>query len=122
MSEPILADQPSKPFDDQHYLLALRQQMLKFANLQIADNALAEDAVQEALMAALKKVDSFSGKAAFKTWVFAILKNKIIDILRQRRRFVEADSLGQTGPEGKLLQDDVFNAGGHWHLVERPQN
>ena len=63
--------------NDADYLETLRQQMLKFANLQISDTHLAEDAVQEALIGALKKADSFGGRSAFKTWVFAILKNKI---------------------------------------------
>lgn len=51
--------------------------MLKFAILQLSDPVVAEDAVQEALAGALKNVSTFAGQAAIKTWVFAILKNKI---------------------------------------------
>ena len=60
--------------------------MLKFATLQLGDGQLAEDAVQEVLLGALKNAGSFGGKAALKTWVFAILKHKFTDVLRQKQR------------------------------------
>ena len=49
---------------------------------------LAEDLVQEAFLSAFNNLANFKHQAAFKTWVFAILKNKIIDYLRQKGRFV----------------------------------
>ena len=73
---------------DNAYLADLRQQMLKFAVLQLRDNAAAEDAVQDALIGAMKNADKFAGKAAFKSWVFAILKHKIIDGIRGKSRTV----------------------------------
>ncbi|MEI8634121.1 hypothetical protein P4S72_22745 [Vibrio sp. PP-XX7] len=39
-------------FHDKHFIHSLRQQMLKFAMLQIHDEHLAEDAVQEAMISA----------------------------------------------------------------------
>lgn len=70
------------------FLHDLRQQMMKFAVLQLSSFHQAEDVVQEALVSALQHVESFSGRAAFKTWVFAILKNKIVDSIRQKTRLV----------------------------------
>ena len=64
---------------DSKFVEALSVQMLKFATLQLSDPHLAEDAVQEALVGAMKNVSSFGGRSALKTWVFAILKNKIAD-------------------------------------------
>lgn len=69
------------------FLIELRQQMLKFAILQLSSFQLAEDAVQETLTSAYQHIGSFTGRAAFKTWVFAILKNKIIDLIRQKSSF-----------------------------------
>ncbi len=104
---------------DAEFLKSLRRQMLKFAALQFSDSNLAEDAVQEALLGALKNADSFGGRAALKTWVFAILKNKIADALRQKQRLAHTSGL--------LLQDDgedglaaLFNAKGFWQANERP--
>lgn len=71
------------------FIKELRPRMLALASLQLADESLAEDAVQEALVAALKNAESFKGRSALKTWVFAILRNKIMDSLRKRNRPAE---------------------------------
>lgn len=109
-----------EPLADKAYLEALRHQMVKFATLQLRDQALAEDAVQEALIGAMKNAPSFKGHAALKTWVFAILKNKIADTLRQRSRLVEASLLlGSDQDEDDL--DELFDRKGFWQPDERPQ-
>ena len=104
---------------DPEFLVPLRHQMLKFATLQLRDPDLAEDAVQEALAGALKNQRSFGGRSALKTWVFAILKNKIADALRQRSRIVTASSLGDDEDDGEAFAA-LFDARGHWHLSEQP--
>ena len=78
---------------DAAFLEDIRRQMIKFATLQLGDAHQAEDAVQEALIGALKNARSFGGRAALKTWIFAILKNKIADSLRYKQRAVNASSL-----------------------------
>src|SRR5260370_32892295 len=60
-------------------LTRLRGDLLRFATLQLRDHASAEDAVQEAMLAAMSKMSEFRGQAQLSTWVFAILKNKIVD-------------------------------------------
>jgi len=104
---------------DTKFLESLRQQMLKFATLQLSDAHLAEDAVQEALIGALKNAKSFGGRAALKTWVFAILKNKIADILRQKQRLVNASSLMREGEEDEDFSA-LFDSKGFWQADERP--
>jgi RNA polymerase sigma-70 factor (ECF subfamily) len=91
--------------------------MVKFATLQLGDEHLAEDAVQDALIGAFKNVENFAGRAAFKTWIFAILKNKIADILRKRHRYVEINN--QDGEQDCDLES-AFNARGHWIKSEAP--
>ena len=84
MAEPMEErnNQKTKPLFDNAFLEQIRRQMLKFATLQLSDSHLAEDVVQEALVGALKNARSFGGRSALKSWVFAILKNKIADALR----------------------------------------
>ena len=105
---------------DPAFITPLRRQMLKFATLQLGNPELAEDAVQEALIGAMKNAHSFAGQAAFKTWVFAILKNKIADTLRQRQRLVEASSLLHADEEDEDFHE-LFVTSGHWQHDERPQ-
>jgi len=104
---------------DTAFLNDLRQQMLKFATLQLSNSHAAEDAVQEALVGALKNAKSFAGRAALKTWVFAILKNKIADTLRQKQRMVNASSLLHEDEEYEDYSE-LFDAKGHWQDDERP--
>lgn len=108
---------------DPAFLEDLRRQMLRFATLQLNDEHLAEDAVQDALIGALKNARSFRGTAALKTWVFAILKNKIADTLRQRQRLVYAGSLLATDDdEEDVLTPSLFDTRGAWRDEERPQH
>ncbi len=106
---------------DTVFLNELRRQMLKFATLQLSDSHLAEDAVQEALIGALKNAKSFAGRAALKTWVFAILKNKIADVLRQKQRLVDASSLLREDEEKEDFSE-LFDQKGFWQKDERPAN
>ena len=108
------------PLLDAGFLEDLRRQMVKFATLQLADAHAAEDAVQEALIGAMKNVFSFGGRSALKTWVFAILRNKIADILRQRQRMVPVSSLFDDDEDGDKSIDALFDAKGFWHASERP--
>ncbi len=119
--ESVLLTDSTASLADTAFLDALRNQMLKFATLQLGDGHLAEDAVQEALVGALKNAQSFGGKAALKTWVFAILKNKIADTLRQRRRLINASSLLRDDEEEEDFAM-LFDRKGFWRADERPRD
>lgn len=105
--------------DDPVFLRDLRRQMLRFATLQLSDAHGAEDAVQEALIGGFKSVDRFGGRAALKTWVFAILKHKIADALRQRQRLHEADGVLHAYEEDEDFRE-LFDARGFWQADEHP--
>lgn len=107
---------------DRAFLEDLRSRMLKYANLQLSDSHLAEDAVQEALVGALQSAGAFGGRAAVRTWVFAILKNKIADALRQSQRLVAASNLLRVDED---IDEDVstfFDRNGHWNRAETPSD
>ena len=52
------------------------------------DEALAEDAVQDALIAAVTGIARFQGQSSFRTWLIAILNHKIQDVFRRETRYV----------------------------------
>jgi RNA polymerase sigma-70 factor (TIGR02943 family) len=104
---------------DPVFLAGLRRQMLRFATLQLSDPHGAEDAVQEALIAALANCSNFAGRAAYKSWVFAILRHKIADALRERQRSAVPATLQEAGS----LDDEThefFNDAGHWTEAAGP--
>ena len=89
-----------------------RTYLLRYARLQRRNDAWAEDAVSETLLAALAKPQSFANRSQLKTWLVGILKHKIIDVLRQRRREVTLDS--DEGDGSDELEALAFKADGHF--------
>ena len=77
-----------------------RGAMLRFARRRIRDEALAEDAVQDALVAALSSRQSFQGRSALRTWLIGILNHKIQDVFRRESRYVR--------PAGEGMDPDVL--------------
>jgi len=101
-------------------LIALRTDMLKFAQLQLRNKETAEDLVQESIEAALKRSSTFAGRSTLKTWVFAILRNRIIDHVRQAGRIVPASSLLEDDENWLERQDALFSERGGWRESARP--
>ena len=63
--------------------------MLALAERLLRDRALAEDAVQEAFIAAFRGLDKFEGRSSLKTWLHRITVNASITQLRKRKRQAE---------------------------------
>jgi RNA polymerase sigma-70 factor (ECF subfamily) len=91
-----------------------RPYLLRYALLQLRDNALAEDAVQETLLAALQSRTKFSGKSSAKTWLTGILKHKILDLFRKQAKEVRQVSLEAELESGVSDFDSLFQPDGHW--------
>lgn len=101
-------------------LISLRADMLRFAHLQLRNAETAEDLVQEAIEAALRHSSSFAGRSTLKTWVFAILRNRIIDHLRTAKRTVPMSSLVEDGEDWQERLETLFNEKGGWRDGPRP--
>ena len=93
-------------------LTALRPRLLRFARLQLRNEAAAEDAVQEAMLAAMEGAAGFAGAAAVQTWVFSILRNKIVDEIRRRARAVEVAV--EREDDFAAEAEALFLEDGHW--------
>jgi len=65
---------------------------MRFARLQLRNDALAEDAVSETMLAALSRPQSFGNRSQLKIWLVGIFKHKVIDILRERQFFTIMDA------------------------------
>lgn len=78
-------------------VVAHRAYLVRFASRRLRDPMLAEDAVHDVFEAVLSGRASFGGRAALRSWLTAVLKNKIVDTLRR-------------SPEHETLDDD--EAGG----------
>ena len=92
-----------------------RGYLLRVARLQLRDEALAEDVVQETLLAALSG-SGFSGKSTLRTWLTGILKHKIVDAIRKKQREpTVASAFGDIDSEMDIEDfDAMFNERGGW--------
>ena len=96
-------------------LEAHRGYLLRVARLQLRDEALAEDVVQETLLAALSG-SGFSGRSTLKTWLTGILKHKIVDAIRRKQREpLAAADFGDLESELDIEDfDTLFRSTGAW--------
>ena len=88
--------------------------LYRYAFFRLQDAALAEDLVQETLLAALQSQASFAGRSSERTWLTSILKNKLIDHLRKYSR--EQPFAADTDADDVV--DDLFADDGwsHWKV------
>jgi len=70
--------------DPHNWVKAHADYLYSYTLSRINNEEQAKDLVQETFLAALEKVDRFEGKSTERTWLTAILKNKIIDIYRKK--------------------------------------
>jgi RNA polymerase sigma-70 factor (ECF subfamily) len=92
-----------------------RAYLMRYALVRLRDRPLAEDAVQETLLAALQGSAPYEGRAAIKTWLTAILKHKIVDHLRRqtREQALPDRDMDGVGPDADLVEL-TFAEDGHW--------
>lgn len=87
-----------------------RGYLLRIARLELRDDHLAEDCVSDTLTHAYEKRASFRGASSLRTWLTAILKNRIIDLLRKQWR----EQPLEPSPSGEQDFDTLFDASGHY--------
>jgi RNA polymerase sigma-70 factor, ECF subfamily len=78
------SDAVAVPWSD---LMTHRDYLVRFAQRKLHDPSLAEDAVHDVFEAVLSGRATFAGRSALRSWLTAVLKNKIVDVIRQRARF-----------------------------------
>jgi RNA polymerase sigma-70 factor (ECF subfamily) len=98
-------------------LVEHRPYLVKFAVLQVRQKEVAEDLVQEVLLAAVKGIDGFSGRSSVRTWLTAILLNKIADHRRGAAREVSIEA--QEEAQGADSVEAMFQANGSY--ISMPQ-
>lgn len=108
-------------------LATLRAAMLRFARVSLRDAAAAEDMVQEALLAAMQSVAGFDGRSSLKTWMFSILRHKIVDHIRKSSRERPIGDSVSDSSEADAHLDAVFAHrtpwnGEHWTDEGRPSD
>ncbi|KRT14885.1 RNA polymerase subunit sigma-24 [Pedobacter ginsenosidimutans] len=87
-----------------------------FAFSRIRDEEAAKDLVQDTFLAGLQRLGGFEGNSTEKTWLTAILKNKIADFYRKR----SSHNL-KVGSAADEVQGFFDVESGHWTEKDYPR-
>jgi RNA polymerase sigma-70 factor, ECF subfamily len=100
---------PAGPLNPELWVQTHGDALFGFACARVRDPAIAQDLVQETFLAAIKASKTFAGRSSERSWLFGILRNKLVDYYRRQSREVslaewEADlpeergAFGESGP------------------------
>ena len=117
---------PTAPTTDSRFaeIESHRGYLIRYALSQLRDQQLAEEAVQEALLAALESIGGFDGRSTLRTWLTSILRFKVIDL--QRRLTAERARVDiheeNLVDEHESWLDEMFDETGHWRTPPQTWN
>ena len=94
--------------------------LFAFAMSRLRDKWLAEDMVQDTLVAAMQSGKSFEARSSERTWLCGILKHKIIDHFRKSSRETELtdEEADMSSYDYLFREEGVWK--GHWAAEVRP--
>jgi RNA polymerase sigma-70 factor (ECF subfamily) len=85
--------------------------LYRYAITRVRSPEIAEELVQETLLAALNAKANYAGQASEQTWLIGILKHKIIDYFRKQSREKTQQFDEYFSADGN---DEYFDQQGHW--------
>jgi RNA polymerase sigma-70 factor (ECF subfamily) len=98
------------PLNPRVWLEKYGDYLYRFAVARVRRSDVAEDLVQETLLAAWRGRDGFDGTASERTWLTAILKRKVIDWLRRQVR----ERLVTDPVDPDQFEAELFTRRGEW--------
>lgn len=104
---------PSSPAaGPEQWVEAYADVLYRYAVSRVGRSHLAEDLVQDTLLAAIEAQPSFRGDAQERTWLIGILRHKVLDHFRSAQTRRESQA-GQDEDGGSIL-DAWFDEKGSW--------
>ncbi|PUV21754.1 sigma-70 family RNA polymerase sigma factor [Sphingobacterium athyrii] len=93
----------------QQWIDAYSDTLLDSALFLLSDKQDAEDIVQNVFISAFESYSSFEGRSSVKTWLMAILKNKVAEFYRKKYRHIDNVPLDRYfDQEGSWKNDDIL--------------
>lgn len=111
--------------DERAFSLLVREyqsQVFNFVLRLVGDRSLAEDLTQEIFLRAYQALPAFSFRSTFKTWLFQVAKNRVLDEWRRRgRRPHQVVAIDEAAPwltaaEAPLERRETMNE--IWQAIE----
>ena len=90
-------------------------ELYSWALYKTSNKEIAEDLVQDTFVSACTNFDKFQNNSTPKTWLFSILKNKIIDHYRSKSRQFTTSYEDYSKP--MQMSDDLFDSNEEWKEI-----
>jgi len=107
MAEPLNSDLWVDQYGDMLY---------RYTLVRVKDPDAAEEIVQVTLLAALQAQHSFQGRSSEKSWLFGILKHKILDHFRDLKTQRTYEVTTEDGPDPL---ENAYLSDGHWANIPK---
>jgi len=104
----------NRPPDLTQWVEDYASDLYSWAHYKLSDEELAKDLVQDTFLAAAEKLTTFKGDSSPKTWLFSILKHKIIDQYRKKVNIPLEDE--------EAVLSTFFDKDGEWRADKKPMN
>lgn len=102
------------------WLAVYSDKMYSWVFYKTGDKESSEDLVQDTFLAAFKSIQQFEGKSDPKTWLFAILNNKIAEHFRKIYRSPVLSN--RKDDHSEKIMNTFFNEDEGWLKEEIPRN
>jgi RNA polymerase sigma-70 factor (ECF subfamily) len=113
-------DTSKNKVDPHEWVNRYAHELYGYAMAKTSDTALAEDFVQETFLAGLKSLANFKGDSSERTWLYAILKNKIADYYKKASTRYEISNSEFIVEDDSFL-DNYFDEEGEWKKSTAPE-
>lgn len=104
---------PGNVLEPERWLDEHGDALYRFALRRIGDPDVAEDLVQETLLAAWQAIDDYRGSSGIGTWLTGILRNKVVDYLRKASRD-PGRYAARAGDDSS--EEEIFDSKGNWRF------
>ncbi|MGW5399632.1 RNA polymerase sigma factor [Streptomyces sp. NPDC003952] len=100
--------------DDEAFAVLVRRHaptLVRLATRLVDDRTEAEDIVQEAFISAWRKLPEFRGQSSFGTWLYRIVTNRCLNVLRARKPQTQLENAPEApAPEHTVAPDRITEA------------
>jgi RNA polymerase sigma-70 factor (ECF subfamily) len=111
--------QPESRPDPERWVDEHGDYLFHFALSRVRDASVAEDLVQETLLAGLRGMDRYQGRSTERTWLAGILRNKVLDHFRVAGRETNFTDLEFfTDEEERTFENQEYPD--HWNPAHAP--
>ena len=118
----IVAEKQKFACDPNIWVDEYSDEFFRFTMYRVKNREVAEDLVQETFLSALKSLNKFRRDCPEKSWLYNILRNKIIDHFRKKtnQEIKRSSAVSETDDDTFYMQ--FFKKGGQWDNDASPEN